>query len=174
MSDIEKAINGDKEAFSRIIIQNKEAMYKTAIVILRNEDDAYDALQDALIKMYKNIQNLENTEAFKSWSRKVIINSCYNIINKNKKIIDINSRLINIYEEVREDTYECEDEVVKLLDKIEKDLRLTAILYYYNELSIKEISGMLNIPEGTVKSRLSRARQKLYEILKNERREINE
>ena len=84
MSDLERALNGDKEAFSRIIIRNKEAMYKTAIVILRNEDDAYDALQDALIKMYRNIQNLQNVEAFKSWSRKIIVNSCYDIINKNK------------------------------------------------------------------------------------------
>ena len=50
MSDLEKAMAGDKEAFSRIIIQNKESMYKTAIVILKNEDDAYDALQEALIK----------------------------------------------------------------------------------------------------------------------------
>ena len=166
MSDLEKAIKGDKEAFSRIIIQNKESMYKTARVILRNEDDAYDALQDALLKMFRNIQNIQNSEAFKAWSRKIIVNSCYNIINKNKKIIDINSRLINIFEETREDTYECEDETVKILDKLEPDLRLTATLYYYNELTVKEISQIINIPEGTVKSRLSRAREKLYEILK--------
>lgn len=174
MSDLEKAINGDKEAFSRVIIQNKEAMYKTAIVILRNEDDAYDAIQDSLIKMYKSIQNLQNAEAFKSWSRKIIINSCYDIISKNKKVIDINSKLIDTYEETREDTYECEDEVVKILDQIEPDLRLTAILYYYNDISIKEIAKIINIPEGTVKSRLSRAREKLYQILKRERRESNE
>lgn len=174
MSDLEKAINGDKEAFSRIIIQNKEAMYKTAIVILRNEEDAYDAIQDALIKMYRNINNLQNVDAFKSWSRKIIINSCYDIIEKNKKVININSRLIDTYEETREDVYECEDEVVKILDKIEPDLRLTAILYYYNDLTIKEISQIINIPEGTVKSRLSRAREKLYQILKSERREDNE
>ena len=174
MTDLEKAINGDREAFSRIIIQNKEAMYKTAIIILRSEEDAYDALQDALIKMYKNIQNLQNVEAFKSWSRKIVINSCYDIINKNKKIVDINSRLIDTYEETREDTYECEDELVKILDRLEPDLRLTATLYYYNELSIKEIAQMTNIPEGTVKSRLSRAREKIYQILKDERRESNE
>lgn len=174
MSDLEKAINGDKEAFSRIIIQNKEAMYKTAIVILRNEEDAYDAIQDALIKMYRNIHNLQNIDAFKSWSRKIIINSCYDIIEKNKKVININSRLIDTYEETREDIYQCEDEVVKLLDKIEPDLRLTAILYYYNDLTIKEIAQIIKIPEGTVKSRLSRAREKLYQILKSERREDNE
>lgn len=174
MSDLEKAINGDNEAFSRIIIQNKESMYKTAIVILRNEEDAYDAIQDALIKMYKNIQNLQKVEAFKSWSRRIIINSCYDIIEKNKKIIDINSRLADTYEETREDVYDCEDELVKILDKIDPDLRLTVTLYYYNELTVKEISEIINIPEGTVKSRLSRAREKLYQILKAERRESNE
>ena len=93
MSDLEKAIDGDKEAFSRVIIKNKEAMYKTAIIILRNEDDAYDALQNALIKMYKNISNLENKEAFNACSRRIIINCCYDLINKNKKVIDITSRL---------------------------------------------------------------------------------
>lgn len=174
MSDLEKAIKGDKEAFSRIIIQNKEAMYKTAIVILRNEEDVYDAIQDALIKMYRNINNLQNVDAFKSWSRKIIVNSCYDIIEKNNKVININSKLIDTYEETREDIYECEDEVVKLLDKIEPDLRLTAILYYYNDLTVKEISQIIKIPEGTVKSRLSRAREKLYQILKSERREDNE
>ena len=169
MSDLEKAINGDKEAFSRVIIQNKEAMYKTAIIILKNEDDAYDALQEALIKMYKNIQNLQNIETFKFWSRRIIVNCCYDIINKNKKVIDITTKLTANYEETREDIYDCEDSLVKTLEKIEPDLRLTATLYYYNDLSTREIGEILQIPTGTVKSRLARAREKLYEILKEER-----
>jgi len=173
MSDLEKAIKGDKEAFSRIIIQNKESMYKTAIVILKNEDDAYDALQDALIKMYKNIKNLENIEAFKFWSRRIIVNCCYDIIKKNKKVIEIETILTETFEETREDIYNCEDGLVKTLEKIEPNLRLTVTLYYYNDLSIKEIGEILQIPVGTVKSRLARAREILYEILKEERRENN-
>ena len=158
MSDLEKAMAGDKEAFSRIIIQNKESMYKTAIVILKNEDDAYDALQEALIKMYSNISKLQNKEMFKYWSKRIIINSCYDLINKNKKVVNITTKLT--------ENYNCEDELVKILENIEPDLRLTVTLYYYDELSIKEISKVLNIPEGTVKSRLARARGKLYDILK--------
>lgn len=173
MSDLEKAMHGDKEAFSRIIIQNKNAMYKTAIVILKNEDDAYDALQEALIKMYKNINKLENIQAFNFWSKRIIVNCCYDLINRNKKVIDITSRLTENYEETREDIYDCEDSLVQTLEKIEPDLRLTATLYYYDDLSTKEIGEVLQIPVGTVKSRLARAREKLYEILKEERREIN-
>lgn len=171
MTDIEKAVNGDREAFNRLIIQNKEAMYKTAIVILKNEDDTYDAIQECLIKMYKNIKNLQNIESFNFWSKRILINSCYDIINRNKKVVNINLKVMDTYEETREDIYDCDDEVVKLLDKIEPDLRLTAVLYYYDELSIKEIAEMLNIPLGTVKSRLSRARNKLYQLLKKERGE---
>lgn len=166
MSDLEKAMAGDKEAFSRIIIQNKESMYKTAIVILKNEDDAYDALQEALIKMYRNISKLQNKEMFKYWSKRIIINSCYDLINKNKKVVNITTKLTENYDETVEDIYNCEDELVKILENIEPDLRLTVTLYYYDELSIKEISKVLNIPEGTVKSRLARARGKLYDILK--------
>ena len=157
MSDLEKAMHGDKEAFSRIIIQNKNAMYKTAIVILKNEDDAYDALQEALIKMYKNINKLENIQAFNFWSKRIIVNCCYDLINRNKKVIDITSRLTENYEETREDIYDCEDSLVQTLEKIEPDLRLTATLYYYDDLSTKEIGEVLQIPVGTVKSRLARA-----------------
>ena len=166
MSDLEKAMAGNKEAFSRIIIQNKESMYKTAIVILKNEDDAYDALQEALIKMYRNITKLENKESFNFWSRRIIVNCCYDIISKNQKVVNITSKLTENFEETREDIYDCEDELVKVLDKLDEDLRLTATLYYYDDLSTKEIGEMLNIPLGTVKSRLSRAREKLYDILK--------
>lgn len=173
MSDLEKAMHGDKEAFSRVIIQNKEPMYKTAIVILKNEDDAYDALQEALIKMYRNIEKLENKEAFNAWSRRIIVNCCYDLINKNKKVVDITSKLTENFEETREDVYNCEDSLVQTLEKIEPDLRLTTTLYYYNDLSTREIGEILQIPVGTVKSRLARAREKLYEILQEERREIN-
>lgn len=139
MSDIEKAMAGDKDAFSRIIVQNKEAMYKTAIVILKNEEDAYDAIQDALIKMYKNIKNLQNPQAFRFWSRRIIVNSCYDIISKNKKVVEITTKLTDNFEETREDIYNCDDEVVKVLEKIDPDLRLTATLYYYDDLSTREI-----------------------------------
>ena len=173
MSDLEKAINGDKEAFSRIITQNKESMYKTAIVILKNEDDAYDALQEALIKMYRNITKLQSKEAFNFWSRRIIVNCCYDIINKNKKVIDITSKITENFEETREEVYDCEDSLVQTLEKIEPDLRVTVTLYYYNDLSTREIGKILQIPVGTVKSRLARAREKLYEILKEEGSEIN-
>ena len=106
--------------------------------------------------------------------KRQIINCCYDLINKNKKVIDITSRLTENYEETTEDIYDCEDTLVQILEQIKPELRLTVTLYYYNDLSIKEIAQVLQIPEGTVKSRLAVAREKLYEILIKERREIND
>ena len=64
--------------------------------------------------------------------------------------------------------YSQESELEVVLNKIDKDLRMVTVLYYYDDLSVSQISEMLNIPEGTVKSRLSRARSKIYTILKEE------
>lgn len=169
MLDVEKAINGDDNAFYRIIMKNKDTMYKTAIIILKNEEDASDALQESLIKMYENIKNLQKAEAFNAWSRKIVLNNCYKIINKKKKINDINLKLIDEYITTKEDYYEWEDEALKKLEQLEPELKLTASLYYYKELTIKQISQVMKIPEGTVKSRLSRARRKLCLILKEDK-----
>ena len=66
------------------------------------------------------------------------------------------------------DIYKEESSLERVLNSIDQDLKLVTVLYYYDEFSIKEISEMINIPEGTVKSRLSRARERIYEILKME------
>ena len=66
------------------------------------------------------------------------------------------------------DVYKEESLVENVLSKIDPDLKVVTVLYYYDEFSVNEIAEMLNIPEGTVKSRLSRSRDKLYDILKKE------
>ena len=104
---------------------------------------------------------------------KTIFSIIFCLINKNKKVIDITSKMAESYEETKEDVYDCEDSFVQLLEQIKPELRLTATLYYYDDLSIREIAQTLDIPEGTVKSRLAVAREKLYEMLVRERREVN-
>lgn len=174
MNDIERAQKGDKEAFNRLILENKSKFYKTAIVILKNKQDAYDAIQEALLSIYNNISKLNNVDSFNAWSKRILINKCYDVIVKNKKVIDINQKLERNYDDIIEDKYECEDEIVIILDKLDRELRLVAMFYYYDEMSINEISKILNIPEGTVKSRLARARKKLYNVLKQEGDDLDE
>ena len=167
MEDLELAKQGDYEALEREINKIKYKLYKTGMAILKNDEDVCDALQETLISIYKNIKKLEKNEDFSTWAIRILINKCNDIIRKNKKITNINEKMqidtINYYE-----IYEKESTLEQVLNKIDENLRLITVLYYYNDLSVSKISETLNIPEGTVKSRLARARTKIYELLKDE------
>ena len=165
MEDLILAKKGDKEAFSRVIQNVKVKLYKTAMAILKNDDDAYDAIQETLISAYKNINKLEHTEFFETWIIRILINKCYDVIKKNQKIVNINEKISEEVDSFYE-MYSTESELELILNKIEKDLKMVTVLYYYDELPVKEIAIILNIPEGTVKSRLSRARKSISEIYK--------
>ena len=83
MEDLILAKKGDKEAFSRVIQNVKVKLYKTAMAILKNDDDSCDAIQETLISAYKNINRLEHTEFFETWIIRILINKCYDVIKKN-------------------------------------------------------------------------------------------
>ena len=162
---IEKAKNGDNDAFSLVIESIKIKLYKTGIAILKNDDDTCDALQETLLNIYNNLKTLKDNNYFTTWSIRIMINNCYEIIRKRKKIVNINEKLGN-EEDIYYQSYKEESSLEWVLNQIDPDLKTVTVLYYYDELSISQIAEALNIPEGTVKSRLSRAREKLYEILK--------
>ena len=172
MDKVQLAKEGDKVAFSELIEEKKFKLYKTAKAILKDEDDVCDALQDCLIRVYKNINSLQNNEYFDTWMTRILINKCYDIINKNKKARGNVVEMQEIEEVKHYDKYNEDSLIDKVLNLIDKDLRLVTIMYYYNDFSVKQIAENLEIPEGTVKSRLSRARDRIYEILKKEEGEV--
>ena len=161
-----------KEEFISNINQNRLKMYKTAIAILKNEDDANDAIQDTLYSAYKNYENLKEKAYFSTWVIRILINKCYDIINKNKKIAYIDDSITENTTGT-EDNYEIENSLEWVLKQIDKDLKDIVVLYYYDELSVTEISNILGIPQGTVKSRLARAREQIGKIIKKEEGEFN-
>lgn len=162
----------EKEIFIQSINENRLKMYKTAIAILKNEDDANDAIQEALYSAYKNYNNLKEKAYFSTWIIRIVINKCYDIINKNKKIAYIDDSITENTTGI-EDNYEVENSLEWVLNRIDKDLKEIVVLYYYDEISVSEIAKILEIPQGTVKSRLSRARIQIGEIIKKEEGEFN-
>ncbi len=135
--------------------------------ILKNDDDVCDAIQETLVSAYKNLKSLREPQYFSSWIIKILINKCYDIIRKNKKITYLNEKM-QIEEDAYYDMYCSESELENVLKQLEDNLKTVVVLYYYDDLPVAEIANILNIPEGTVKSRLSRARDKIYTILKKE------
>ena len=162
-------LNKNKE-FTELIKQNNLKFYKTAKAILKNDDDAYDAIQNALISMYENIHNLKEEKYFTTWGIRIVVNKCYDLIRKNNKVVSIsldneqNKNEIETNDEYNLDLYGLE----KILHDLDEQTRLLITLYYYDDLSINEISTIMNIPKGTVKSRLSRAKNILKEKLERE------
>ncbi len=167
MSIINEAKKGNSEAFVTLIEQYKIQMYKTAKAILKNEDDVCDAIQEALESVYKNINTLKKEKYFKTWLIRITINKCYDIIESNNKNINKIEKQVIEYEE-KEDNLEGNLDLERALSLIDNDLRIVTVLYYYDDIPVKQIAEILGIPTGTVKSKLARARNKLYEILGQE------
>lgn len=174
MSIIDKIKRGDEEAFAELIEQYKLSIYKTAKSILKDEDDVCDAIQDTALSIYKNINSLKNEQHFKTWVIRITINKCYDIIAKHKmnndKILKMQSDELEVHNNFDSDVI-IKTDLEKALELIDNDLKIVTVLYYYNDLSIKEIAEILSIPKGTVKSRVFRARENLYKILSTE--EVN-
>ena len=133
MELVEKAKNGNNEAFNELIDNNKLKMYKTAKAILNNEDDVCDAIQETLISAYKNLNKLKENKFFSTWIIRILINKCYDIIAKNKKIGNVVD--ISEVQDVKTfDEYDSDSVVAKVLNEIDEELKVVIILYYYDRL----------------------------------------
>ena len=172
MDDLELAQNGDNQAFARLIEPLKVKIYKTGMAILKNDDDTCDAIQETLESAYKNLKSLNEAKYFSTWIIRIMVNKCYDIIRKNKKVAYINEKM-QVEDNGYYEMYCQESELEMVLNKIDNDLRTVVVLYYYDDLSVTQVSEILNIPEGTVKSRLARARDKIYKILKMEEGDLD-
>ncbi|MGG7056789.1 RNA polymerase sigma factor [Clostridium tertium] len=157
---VDKAKRGSGKAFTELIEENLKSIYRVAKGILNSEDDIEDAIQNTILKAYSNIKTLKNDELFKTWLIKILINECNKIYNFNKKCISLDK----VIEEQYNDKYENLDLKIAV-DSLQEELRLVITLFYFEDLKISEISEIVGIPEGTVKSRLSRAKDKIAESM---------
>lgn len=142
------------------IYENKGYFYRVAKRILQNEEDVEDAIQEMILKAYKAIRTLNNKEYIKTWLTRILINQCNNIISKNKAV----SYVERTVEEIEELDYN-KVEMMELVNKLDNNLRIITILFYFEDLSQKDIAEILEIPVGTVKSRLSKVRGELKTMM---------
>ena len=174
LETIKKAKQGFVNEIGTIILENMQTLYRVAFSILRTEDEINDAISNTTVIVFEKTHTLKNEEYFKTWLTRILINECYKIYNQNKKIIYLEN-----YDQEKltyNDTY-VDDDIKNVIKNLDKDLKQIVILYYFEDFSVKEISKIIKIPEGTVKSRLSRARKELEKALlaedQGERRNFN-
>ncbi len=160
---IKKARKGDKESFIKLIDGYMIQMYKVAKTRLKNEEDIGDAIQETILSAFTGIKDLRNTKYFNTWIIKILINECKDIIAKNKIVY------IESYDEIKNqelklyisDDIDSKIDFDNMLEILSQEYRTVVVMYYVNRLTTKEIGNILNEKEGTIKSRLSRAKQKL-------------
>ena len=159
-SHILLAKEGNKDAFTDLIQSHLDSMYRVAKGILKSEADVEDAIQNTILIVFNKLNTLKDESLFKTWLTKILINECNKIYSKNKRTTL----------RIEEDTYTMDNhgemDLYHAINKLPEELKITTILFYFDDMSQKEISKVLNIAEGTVKSRLFRAKEKLYLMLK--------
>lgn len=160
-STVSKAKKGDKEDFLGLIDENRLNLYRVARGILKDKEDIEDALQNTIIKSFQKINSLKKNEYFRTWIIRILINECNEILRKNKRVTHLDD---NTATEIYSDSYENMD-LTSAINSLSEELRLTTVLFYFEDMSLKDIAKMLKIPEGTVRSRLTRARVKLREVM---------
>lgn len=156
-----KAKKGDKGAFTELILQLEDDLYKIARTRLNNQEDIFDAIQETIISAYKSIGKLKKIEFFKTWIIKILINKCNDVYK-------------NIYEVELDERKSSESDFSNSIVNLENDLdfeyiikilnydeRIAMTLYYLEEYTTKEIGEILKTSENTIKTRIARARLKI-------------
>lgn len=159
---VKKAKNGDNQAFAEIILKLEDELYKIAMIRLSNNEDVNDAVQETIEKAYKSIRKLKNNMYFKTWIIKILINECNKIYKQHKKQRSyIESEIDKNIESNISVELESNISFYNIIEPLNYDERIAIILYYMNNYTTKEISKMLKVSENTIKSRISRAREKI-------------
>ena len=148
----------DTDAFMGLIEENMQPMYKTAWAILRNEEDVADALQETIVKGFESLHTLRRPEFFKTWMMRILINTCLQIRKQRLRLITFGD---DLPEMPVEDSYDTDSGFKELLDMVDEADRLLLTLYYADEFNVSEIAELLEMNVNTVKTRLSRAREKI-------------
>lgn len=176
---IKRSIKGDVDAFEELIKDYKKIAYNIALRVLRNKEDAEDISQEALVKVFKNIDSFNMQSTFKVWLYRIVMNTCLDFKRK-KRIVtySIDKPLENDESEILQDIPDnsnnpdviiqnkLESQMLnECIEMLDDDFRTVIVLRDLQNLSYKDIASVLSCNEGTVKSRLNRARKKLRDII---------
>lgn len=168
---LEKAKDGDEDAFKEIFDTIKPQLYRISRARLDNEEDIYDAVNETVFEVYQNLRKLKHNEYFNTWIIRILINKCNKIYKLNNKHLKLIKKLTTKADNI---TY-YDDSLNKLEDKLNfenliKDLnydeRIVFILYFDLGYDTTQISKILKTNVNTIKSRLHRGKEKVLPLCK--------
>lgn len=164
---VQRLKGGDKAAFDQLYEKYKDILLRMAYLVSGQLSDAEDIVQETFIKCYLHIGDLKRDEGFKAWLFQIMYRTAYRQLKKQKR--EIPDEDIGIHADAADERTsldriiqtETEKMVERAVNSLDFKHRTVVVMYYYNEMSTKEIAGVLECTEGTVKSRLFHARKQL-------------
>lgn len=154
----------DAETFQLEAMQHERLLYRVSWGMLRNNEDCADAIQEALTRAWQKRDSLRNLSSFRPWLVRILTNTCTDMLRKRPKQDCVPIEEDTAIVEQNEDPVPLHEAI----DRLSSEQRVVTLLHYLEGYSIKEISDMLGVPSGTVKSRLMYARQRLQTLLQAE------
>jgi len=151
----------------------KNMMYNSSWRILKNREDAEDAVQDSFIKGFEKIHQIQNDANFGSWLKRIVINHSLDVLRKRKKITWLDETFV--LETATNDTEKEEDitlsvkRIKESLAEMKEKYRIVLVLYLIENYTHKEISVQLQINESTVRNQYKRGKEKLLQLIKNKK-----
>lgn len=163
----------NKENFAKLVIDSTDSLYRVSKSILRNDSDCEDAVSEAITIAFQKLDSLKKDEYAKTWLTRILINECFHIRKQQSRITLISDESESVFnKEYAENGYDTDFEhyfdLYYAMQYLTEDQKLAITLYYYEGYSVKEIARITGVTQGTVKSRLGRARNQLKQLLKEE------
>lgn len=166
---VQKAMQGDKEAFSALFMQTYRTMFLVVRRFLTRDEDIYDALQNGYTKAYKYLPRLQAPEAFLTWLKKTMENAARDIRTDITGRETAQEDMAEFADELTVDDTEASErraDIQEVLDRLEPRQAEVLTLYYYDGMKLSEIARLLDEPQSTVRSRFAQAKKALVEQLK--------
>ncbi|MCI9372112.1 MAG: sigma-70 family RNA polymerase sigma factor [Lachnospiraceae bacterium] len=157
---VKRAQRGDADAFAELIQSQMQNMYKTARAMLRDDEDAADAISDTILVCWEKLKQLKKEEFFKTWMTRILINKCNDYLRQRKKVYPVEEVEAT---PVSPEAYE-NIEWMEMINCLDEKYRLIMVLYYVNGFNTTEISAILHMSDSTVRTRLARGRGRMAEL----------
>ena len=184
---IDMAVDGDDNAYARLLQRYKRPVYHTILKMVRNIDDAEDLTIESFAKAFKSLHKFKKDFTFSTWLFRIATNNTIDFIRKKKlntlsienTFTDGDGQSVSI--DVEDENLDPQEETIRsqkaeliqvFVDKLPAKYQKLVRLRYFHELSYEEIAEELDAPLGTVKAQLHRARELMFEMVKNKRDHI--
>lgn len=168
---VRAAANGDRNAFAGIAAPRLDRMYATATLMLRDRGRAEDAVQDALVRAWRDLPRLRDAGRLDAWLRRLLVNACRDESRRGRRH-EADLRLLADHDRpvaAADDALADRDAIGQAIRSLSPDHRAVIVHHYYLDLSLPDVADALDIPVGTAKSRLHHARVALRAAIERDR-----